>query len=104
MAFFRDNSPEAVEIGSKMLRFLALALPFLAYSSYVNMTYQCLGFVKGASFLAACRQGIFFVPLIVLLSLIWGLDGIIAVQALADLLTCLISIPFHIWFFKNKLS
>lgn len=104
MGFFRDNSPDVVRIGSKMLRLLAVALPFLAYSSYVNMTYQCLGFVKGASFLASCRQGIFFVPLIFILPFIWGLDGIIAVQALADLLTCAISIPFHVHFFRKNLK
>jgi len=103
MAFFRDNSPEVVRIGSKMLRFLAVSLPFLAYSSYVNMTYQCLGFVKGASFLAACRQGIFFVPLLFILSIAFGLDGILAVQASADLLTFAISIPFHLHFFKKNL-
>ena len=104
MAFFRDNSPEVVRIGSKMLRFLAISLPFLAYSSYVNMTYQCLGFVKGASFLAACRQGIFFVPMLLILSLIFGLDGILAVQATADLLTFVISIPFHQYFFRKNLA
>ncbi len=103
MSFFRDNSPEAVRIGSKMLRFLAVSLPFLAYSSYVNMTYQCLGFVKGASFLASCRQGVFFIPLILLLPLAWGLDGIIATQAVADLITFAISIPFHLYFFKKHL-
>ena len=104
MAFFRDNSPEVVRIGSKMLRLLAISFPFLAYSSYVNMTYQCLGFVKGASFLAACRQGIFFVPMLFILSLIFKLDGILAVQASADLLTFAISIPFHLHFFKKNLG
>ncbi len=104
MEIFREGAPEVVETGARMLRYLALCLPFLGYSSYVNMMYQCLGFVKGATFLASCRQGIFFVPLILLLPYLWGLEGVIMTQSAADILTFLISIPFHIIFVKKHLK
>ena len=64
MEIFRKGDADVVETGSRMLMYLALCLPFLGYSSYVNMMYQSLGFVKGATFLASCRQGVFFIPLI----------------------------------------
>jgi len=70
----------------------------------VNQLYQSLGFAVGATILASCRQGIFFVPLVFLLPYFFGLDGILATQASADLLTCLVSIPFLIYFFKKHLS
>lgn len=104
MEFFRDGDTEVVETGTRMLRYLALALPFLGYSSYVNMMYQSLGFVKGATFLASCRQGVFFVPLILTLPYVFGIDGVLVSQSVADILTFLISIPFCIVFIRKNLS
>ncbi len=95
---FNPETQRAAEIGARMLVFVGYALPFLGYSTYVNQLYQTLGFVKGATFLASCRQGIFFVPVIMILPKIIGLDGILLSQPLADVLTFLISIPFNIYF------
>ncbi len=95
---------EAVRIGSEMLAILCVTIPLMGFSTYVNQLYQSLGFAAGATFLASCRQGIFFIPLVFLLPWLFGLDGIVAVQAAADLLTFLISIPFLIFFFKRYLS
>ena len=103
MVWFRDD-PEVVRIGSMMLRFLCVTIPLMGFSTYVNQLYQSLGFAVGATILASCRQGIFFVPLVFLLPYLFGLEGITATQAAADLLTFLISIPFLIFFFKKHLS
>ena len=103
MIWFRDD-PDVVRIGAAMLRFLCVSIPLMAYSTYVNQLYQSLGFACGASILASCRQGIFFLPLALLLPRLFGVTGIEAVQAAADVLTFLISIPFHIYFFRKRLS
>ncbi|MBR4905308.1 MAG: MATE family efflux transporter [Clostridia bacterium] len=103
MVWFRDD-PEVVRIGSIMLGFLCVTIPLLGFSTYVNQLYQCLGFAVGATILASCRQGIFFVPLVFVLPYFFGIEGITATQAAADLLTCLVSIPFLIFFFKKYLS
>ncbi len=100
---FNPETEKVVETGARMLFYIALALPFLGYSTYVNQLYQSLGFVKGATFLASCRQGIFFVPLILILPKYIGLDGILATQPLADIITFVVSIPFNIWFLKKIL-
>jgi len=103
MIWFRDD-PDVVRIGSEMLGFLCVTIPLMGFSTYVNQLYQCLGFAAGATFLASCRQGIFFVPLVFLLPALFGLAGIESVQAAADLLTFLVSIPFLIFFFRKYLS
>ncbi len=103
MGIFRAGDAEVIAIGGKMLRFLSLALPLLGYSTFVNQLYQCLGFVAPATFLASCRQGIFFIPLIVVLPSYLGLTGILATQAISDLLTFVVSVPFHILMFKQYL-
>ncbi len=102
--FFNPETAETLQIGSRMLIIMGFAIPTLGYSTYVNQLYQSLGFVKGATILASCRQGIFFVPLIFLLPALLGLDGILLTQSLADVLTFLISIPFNIYFLKKILG
>ncbi len=104
VAFFKPETARAAEIAARMLRFLGITIPVLGYSTFVNQLYQSLGFVKGATLLASCRQGICFVPLILLLPLWLGLDGILLTQGLSDLATFFISIPFNIVFLKKVLS
>ncbi len=104
IGLFKPETEEVVEIGARMLLYLAAALPFLAYSTFVNQLYQSLGFVTGATVLASLRQGIFFVPLILLLPTYLLLEGILMTQAIADILTCVVSIPFNIFFLKKVLA
>ncbi len=104
IGLFKPETAEVEEIGGRMLVFIALALPLLGYSTFVNQLYQSLGFVKGASLLASCRQGIFFIPLIFILPIFMGLDGILATQPIADVFTFLVSIPFNIYFLRCVLS
>ncbi len=104
IGFFKPETAETVRIGRRMLILIGLAIPTLGYSTYVNQLYQSLGFVKGATVLASCRQGIFFVPLIFMLPAMMGLDGILLTQPLADALTCAVSIPFNIYFLKRILG
>lgn len=42
--------------------------------------------------LGACRQGICFVPVIVLLPTIYGLDGVLYAQPIADVLSAVIAV------------
>ena len=53
--------------------------------------------------LASCRNGLFFVPLILLLPGLRGITGVEMSQPAADFLTFLVSVPFQIWFFRHKL-
>lgn len=86
------------------IRVCCIVMPFLAYSTYVNQLYQGLGFRLAATLLASCRQGIFFIPLIYLLSSSFGIYGILATQPAADIALFLISIPSQIVIFKKHLK
>ncbi len=104
MNLFGAENPEVAKIGARLLFMHAFALPLLGFSSYVNMMYQSLGFVKGATFLASCRQGVYFIPLILILPFFFKMDGVLMTQPLADILTFLTSVPFCIWFIKKILN
>lgn len=101
IAAFQTGSEEVVAIGVSTLYLFCAALPFLAFSTYVNQMFQILGRSKSAAFLASCRQGIMFLPLIVILPRCFGLPGVEAVQPLADILTFGVSIPFLVHFFRR---
>lgn len=101
--FFRDD-PEVVEIGTLALKFCCAVMPFMAYSTFINQLYQCLGFKLPATVLASCRQGIFFIPSLFILTHYLGLKGVQMAQPMGDLLTFVISIPFGIYFIKKQLA
>ncbi|MBQ6930100.1 MAG: MATE family efflux transporter [Oscillospiraceae bacterium] len=95
---------QVVAIGTETLHILSAAMPLLAFSTYVNHLYQSLGFRLQATFLASCRQGIFFLPVIMLLPLKMGLAGVQAAQPLADILSFVISVPFIVHFYRNYIN
>lgn len=105
ISWFRDDA-EVIAIGAQALRFAACVMPFMGFSTFVNQMYQCLGYKTAATFLASCRQGIFFLPIIWLLPTVMklGLLGVELTQPLSDLLTFLISAPFLVVFFRKHLS
>lgn len=98
-----SNDTEVIVIGKRVLLFACAVMPFLAFSTFVNQLYQCLGFKIPATLLASCRQGIFFLPIIFLLPMKFDLLGIQIAQPLADFLTFGISVPFLVFFFKKHL-
>ena len=102
MGFFQSNS-NVIKTGSEIIRYFALSLPFLPFAVITNMLFQATGQYKQGIFLASCRQGIFFIPLIFVLPRIFGISGLELCQPIANILTAITSIPFAIFFF-NKMS
>lgn len=90
-----------LEIGTNAFRAQCIAMPFLPVGVTCNMTYQSLGRSGTATFLSCLRQGLFYIPLMISLSYFFGLFGVEWSQALSDILTCFVSIPFGILFFKE---
>lgn len=95
MNLFIDDEM-VVKFGVKALRWQCFAMPFVSINTICNMTYQSTKQKVKAVILSCCRQGIFFIPLILLLPLFIGLDGVIVSQSIADLITCIFSIFFFI--------
>lgn len=104
LAWFRPDDPEVIQIGTLALYFSCSVMPFMAYSTYVNQIYQCLGFRTPATVLASLRQGICFIPLVLILPVFLGLTGVQMAQPGADFLAFIISIPFQVRFFRRELA
>ena len=76
-------------------------MPFLSLNVIANMSFQSTKKKIQATILSCCRQGIFFVPFILLLPLMFKLTGVELTQALSDFCTFLFTIPFFIIFVKE---
>ncbi len=93
VAFFRDD-PDVVKVGVIALRCQAAALPLMGFTVMTNMMLQSMGKGVKASITASARNGLFFIPAILILPRIFGLLGVETAQAVADVLSLGISIPF----------
>ena len=71
---FQKNDPEVVRMGVFALRLHLSTLPLTAYIIINNMMLQTVGENVRASVLALARQGLFFVPFILLLPIAMGLS------------------------------
>lgn len=96
VAVFRKGDEVVQSIGSQALRMQCLTFPLMSWVILCNMMCQTIGKAKEATFLASARQGLFFIPAILILPRLLGLPGIYFAQPLADLLTLSVSVPIGI--------
>ena len=97
---FRDD-PEVTTVALPALRYPCVSMFLQPVIIVTNMMFQSIGKSGRATFLACCRQGVCFIPLILTLPRIWGLSGIELCQPIADGLTFCISVPFLLPFLKE---
>lgn len=97
---FRSD-PMVVKTGSTMLRYSSLSLISQPMLISTNMLLQTTGHIKASSFLASTRQGLFFIPLLLILPPMLGVPGIQISQPIADVLSAIAAIPFLVYFMKN---
>jgi Na+-driven multidrug efflux pump len=82
-----------VMVGAAAFRWQLISVPLLSVIMLSNMMLQTTGHSLSANILAASRNGIFFIPLIILLPHICGLTGVEMCQAVADALSFILAIP-----------
>ncbi len=100
VALFRDD-PEVVSFAAGALRFQCISFPLQSWIVMSNMFQQVTGKTVPATFLAMARQGVFYVPLVWILSLSFGELGIQLTQAAADLLTVACAIPIQTYILRH---
>ena len=88
------NDDAVVAVGKVALRCQSAVLPLMAVVIMTNMMLQSMGRGLKASITSSARNGIFFIPLILILPNAFGLFGVEITQTCADVLSLLISIPF----------
>lgn len=97
---FRDDM-EVVAVGAPALIFQAITFPLNSWIVISNMMLQSVGRAGSASLLAASRQGLTLIPLVLILSHFFGIRGIQLAQPIGDVLTIALAIPLTLNFFKS---
>lgn len=92
ITLFRKD-PDVIRIGTTALRFQCAVFFFNAWIVMTNMLLQTIGKALKASIVSAARQGLFFIPLIIILPRVFGLTGVQMCQMVSDIFTLALSVP-----------
>lgn len=85
ISLFSTNDKAVLEIGTFALRISSVMFIFFGFGTVYSILFLALGKAKEGTFLSVSRQGLFFIPVILLLPSIMGLNGVIFAQPIADL-------------------
>lgn len=89
-----------VQIGSQALRYICVAMCLMPTIMAANMTFQSVGMSGKAFFLACAQNGLFFIPLILVLPRFFGITGIEIAQPISFAIAAIVSVPFLVKFYK----
>ena len=96
---FTKGDAEMIRIGAASLRANGISIMLFGFYTVYSSLFLALGKGREGFILGACRQGICFIPVILLLPIVWGLNGIMYAQPIADMLSAVITvfmaIPLH---------
>lgn len=92
---------ESMAIGTLALRLQCICMPLLPLNFMAGLTYQVVGNKALASLLSCSRQGLFYIPAVLVLPRLFDLFGVQCSQSVSDLLAFLFAVPFTVMFFKK---
>ena len=100
ISLFQDD-PEVIAYGASALRFQCATFFFQGWIVMSNMMLQTIGKTVPATFVAMARQGIFFIPMVFILSSTLGFLGVQITQSVSDLLTLICAIPIQLYILRR---
>lgn len=91
VSLFTKEDAEMVCVGSIALRANGLSFVLFGFYTVYSFLFLVMGKAAEGCILGACRQGICFVPVILILPAIWGLSGVLYAQPIADTITAIVT-------------
>lgn len=101
---FRADDPEVIQLGAMVLRFHCYSYTLNGFIILTNMYLQNIRKTVSAILVATARQGLFFLPLLIIGAKYWGLTGIIVAQPISDNLSFLMALPLCLSALKEHTS
>lgn len=96
VTLFSKEAGEMVNIGAAALRANAAIFPLFGLQMVYMTLLLAIGKAGKGGVLSISRQGLFFVPLILILPGLFGINGIIFTQPVADVLAVILTLVFAI--------
>ena len=91
VSLFTKEDAEMVRIGSIALRGNGLSFVLFGFYTVYSFLFLVMGKAAEGCVLGACRQGICFVPVILILPLVLGLSGVLYAQPIADVISAIVT-------------
>lgn len=102
IALFR-NDPDVIAFGRIAMRCQCCTFTLMTVVMCTNMLYQNIGRVVGATLLAIARQGLMFIPMVLILPRIFpdAIWGVYLAQPAADLFAFALAVPLAVKMYKE---
>lgn len=94
---------ETIEVGSVFMRYWSWCVIGMSLFNMYNSIFQAVGRWKTSLFLTVLRLGVIFIALSFLLDYLFGVTGLMWVQAITDTLSCIIAMIMY-YLFKKSLT
>ena len=92
VSLFTKEDAEMVRVGSIALRANGLSFVLFGFYTVYSFLFLVMGKAAEGCILGACRQGICFVPAILILPAVWGLSGVLCAQPMADIISAIVTV------------
>lgn len=92
ISLFTKGDVEMIRAGSEALRANGFSFVLFGFYTVYSSLFLALGKAADGFILGACRQGICFVPVILLLPMVLGIKGVLYAQPAADVLSAVITV------------
>ena len=93
---FTKGDMEMIQAGQKALRANGLSFLLFGYYTVYSSLFLALGKAREGFILGACTQGICFVPIILALPALWGINGILYAQPAADIISAIVAVAMSV--------
>lgn len=100
--FNGENDPAVTEYGVSILRALLTTGPIIGIMFTCNFSFQAIGKPMPSLILSISRQGLVFLPLLIIMNNLIGFNGIIYAQPVADLV-CIVAAVIMLVVIKHKM-
>lgn len=94
ISLFSKNDAMLINIGSRILRANGIAFTMFGFETVCMSLFLALGKGTEGGILSISRQGLFFIPAVLIMSHICGIEGIIWAQPVADMFTVILTAVF----------
>ncbi|HRX58145.1 MAG TPA: MATE family efflux transporter [Eubacteriales bacterium] len=101
ISVFRPDDAEVIEAGTRIMRAQLLVLPLATVTIISNMLFQSTGKAIKSAVVALSRNGLTFIPLILILPRLFAFNGVVWAQPIADTITFVICVFMLISMYKE---
>ncbi len=100
-AIFNGTDTALIDMAGRVIRIVNILLPLVPLQMMATTFFQAINQPLKAAFLSLSRQILLVIPLVLILPLFWGLDGVFLAPVVADAISTLLAVVLLKNFFSK---